>query len=329
MTAAASTTALAILNGCAVEPEPLTPLQTAERVGTDRAWLEANRPSLDGPLTLHGAMARALLHNLDARVHALEQDLSLGQVELARLGLLPSVTGRYGTETRSNLQASSSTSVLTGRESLSASTSIDRTRRVGSLTAVWNLLDFGVSHHAAKQQADRALIAHERRRRAVQVIVQEVRSAWWRAVAAERAVSAMDALEARVRAALEESERMGAVQLRSPVESLRFRRAMLGTLHEINRQRHERRRAKLELGALIGLAPEAGFRLAIPAPEGPQPPSLSLSTEELEARALAFRPELREEQLNVRIASAEAKKALIRILPGLEIEGAVRHDSNS
>ena len=335
VTAAASTAALAfaLLSGCAVGPEPLTPLQTAERIESDRAWMEANQPPLDGPLTLHGAMARALLHNLDARVRTMEQDLSLKQVELARLGLLPRATGRYGPRTRSNRQASSSRPILMNGVELprsrNASTSNDRSRRLGNLTMVWNLLDFGVSYHAAKQHADRALIAHERRRKAVQEIVQQVRGAWWRAVAAERAASAMDALEARARAALEERARMGAAQVRSPLDALRYRRAMLGTLHELDRQRYEGRRAKLELGTLIGLAPGTGFRLAMPGRERPEPPSLPFGAAELEVRALSYRPELREEQLNARIASVETKKALLRMLPGLEIEAEARYDSNS
>ena len=152
---------LAALAGCAVQPEPLTPAQTALRVETDLARLAAGQPLLDGPLTLHGAMARAILHNPDVRVQAMEESLALRQVDQARLGLLPALTGRYGAETRSNAQASSSRSAETGRESLTASTSTDRTRRSGSLAAVWQMLDFGVSYYGAKQQSDRALIVHE------------------------------------------------------------------------------------------------------------------------------------------------------------------------
>ena len=109
-------------------------------------------------------MVRAILHNPDARVQAMEERLALRQVDQVRLGLLPALTGRYGAETRSNAQASSSRSAETGRESLTASTSTDRTRRSGSLAAVWQMLDFGVSYYGAKQQSDRALIVHERRR---------------------------------------------------------------------------------------------------------------------------------------------------------------------
>ena len=193
---------LAALAGCAVQPEPLTPAQTALRVETDLARLAGQRPSLAGPLTLHGAMARALLHNPEARLQVMEESLSLRQFELARLGLLPALTGRYGVETRGNAQASSSRSVQTGRESLTASTSNDRTRRTGSLAAVWQVLDFGVSYYGARQHSDRALIAHERRRKAVHAALAEVRRAWWRAVAAERALVRLERRWDRVRSPL-------------------------------------------------------------------------------------------------------------------------------
>ena len=209
---------LAALAGCAVQPEPLTPMQTALRVEADLARLATAQPPLADPLTLHGAMARALLHNPDARAQAMEESLALRQVDLARLGLLPALTGRYGVETRNNAQASSSRSVETGRESLTASTSTDRSRRTGNLVAVWQMLDFGVSYYGAKQQSDRALIAHERRRKAVHAAVAEVRRAWWLAVAADRALTRLEPLLAQVRAALADSERLAAQQVQAPVQ---------------------------------------------------------------------------------------------------------------
>ncbi|WP_185076739.1 TolC family protein, partial [Pseudomonas frederiksbergensis] len=94
--------------------------------------------------------------------------------------------------------ASSSQSVLTGTQSLEPSTSQDRERRVGDLTMVWNVLDFGVSYISAKQQGDQRLIVQERRRKVINTIVQDVRSAYWRAVAAERLLTQIDSLMARV-----------------------------------------------------------------------------------------------------------------------------------
>ena len=325
----AGATALALLAGCAVRPSPLTEQDTERRVAEDRRTLAANRPALDGPLTLHRAMAYALLFNLESRVRAMEQALALGELEVARLGLLPGLSARYGVTTRSNVRASSSQSVLTGRESLSASTSSDRTTRTGGLTAVWHALDFGVSYYAARQQSDRVLIAHERRRKAVHTVLAEVRRAWWRAVAAKRALRRAGSLMDSVTAALADSARIAELRVRSPLEALRYRRALLRALQALERQRREGRRIGLELAELIGLGPGAQYRLALPLDRLPPPRRPVLDIAALETLALRQRPELREAQLSGRIAAAEARKALLRVLPGIELSAGAHTDSNS
>lgn len=326
---AVAAVSLAALAGCAVQPVPLTPAETALRVEHDLARLAGTAPRLDGPLTLHGAMARALLHNPDTRVRAMEQSLALRQAEIARMGLLlPSLAGRYGVETRSNVQASSSRSVQTGRESLTSSTSNDRTRRSGQLTAVWHVLDFGVSYYGAKQQSDRALIAHERRRSVVHTTIAEVRRAWWRAVAGARALARLEPLLARTRAALDDSARLAERQMLSPVEALRYQRALLETLEQLERQRRESRLAKIELAQLVGLVPGTEFTLAVPG-SSPEPRALEVTADELAALALSHRPELREGQLDERIAVHEVNKAMLRMLPGLELRAGAHADSNS
>ena len=325
----AGATALALLAGCAVRPSPLTEQDTERRVAEDRRTLAANRPALDGPLTLHRAMAYALLFNLESRVRAMEQALALGELEVARLGLLPGLSARYGVTTRSNVRASSSRSVLTGRESLRASTSSDRTTRTGDLTAVWHALDFGVSYYAARQQSDRVLIAHERRRKAVHTVLAEVRRAWWRAVAAKRALRRAGSLMDSVTAALADSARIAELRVRSPLEALRYRRALLQALQALERQRREGRRIGLELAELIGLGPGAQYRLALPLDRLPPPRRPVLDIAALETLALRQRPELREAQLSGRIAAAEARKALLRVLPGIELSAGAHTDSNS
>ena len=325
----AGATALALLAGCAVRPSPLTEQDTERRVAEDRRTLAANRPALDGPLTLHRAMAYALLFNLESRVRAMEQAQALGELEVARLGLLPGLSARYGVTTRSNVRASSSQSVLTGRESLSASTSSDRTTRTGDLTAVWHALDFGVSYYAARQQSDRVLIAHERRRKAVHTVLAEVRRAWWRAVAAKRALRRAGSLMDSVTAALADSARIAELRVRSPLEALRYRRALLQALQALERQRREGRRIGLELAELIGLGPGAQYRLALPLDRLPPPRRPVLDIAALETLALRQRPELREAQLSGRIAAAEARKALLRVLPGIELSAGAHTDSNS
>ena len=185
-----------------------------------------------------------------------------------------------------------------------------------------------VSYYGAKQQADRALIAHERRRRAVHEVLAEVRRMWWRAVAAERALVRLEPLLARVRAALVDSERIAERQVRSPVEALRFQRGLLEAVDELERQRRESRLAKIELAVLAGLPPEADYALAVP-DRRPEPRALVVGADELAALALSHRPELREGQLDERIAVGEVTKAMLRLLPGLELRASAHADSNS
>ena len=328
-TALAGMLALGLLAGCAAQPAPLTERDTAERVAEDRRALAANRPALDGPLTLHRAMAYALLYNLDSRVKAMEQALALGELEADRLGLLPGLSARYGASTRSNVRGSSSRSVQTGRESLSASTSSDRMTRTGNLTAVWHALDFGVSWYAARQQSDRVLIAHERRRKAVQMVLAEVRRAWWRAAAAERALRKVGSQTDRVKAALADSAHIAELRVRSPLEALRYRRALLRALQGLEQQQREARRTRLELAELIGLGPGSAYRLALPPEPLPAPRRPVLDAAALETLALRQRPELREAQLSGRIAAAGVRTALLRMLPGLELNAGAHTDSNS
>ena len=324
---------LVLMAGCTVRPVPLSEAETAARVSEDLQALAEHQKAPEGPLTLHQAMAHALVHNLDGQVEAMEQALAAGELEAARRGLLPTVSAGFGTTTRSNVRASSSrplecpVALRPCPVSGSPSTSSDRTARTGNLTAVWHALDFGVSYHAARQQADRVLIAHERRRKAAQVLLMEVRAAWWRVVAAERAEERVMRLMPRVREALADSERLTTLQVRAPLQVLRYRRTLLGTLAAVERQLGEGRRMRRELAQLLGLGPAAEWDVALPAVTAPRDPALDVGA--LETLALSQRPELREAQLAERMAVAEVKKAMLRALPGLELSAGAHADSTS
>ena len=343
--ALAGAVALAMLASCSVQPIPLTGEEDVRRASESLATLATNQPAPVEPLTLHGAMAHALLFNLDDRVQAMEQALTLGVLEASRRSLLPKLSLNYGGTTRSNVQGSSSLALKcpvpiepcpVQTRSLRPSTSTDQTRRTGNLTAAWHALDFGVSYYAARQQANRALIAHEHRRKARQTTVAEVRAAWWRAVAAERALRKVGPLMDRVNMALADSARFAELRVRSPLDALRYRRAMLQVLEVLEMQRREGRRTKLELAELLGLGPpledgedRAAYRIALPPEALPAPRQLRLDIEALETLALRHRPELREAQLGERIAAAEVRKSLLRVLPGIELTAGIHSDSNS
>ncbi|MDH4568074.1 TolC family protein [Pseudomonas sp. BN414] len=321
-----SVLALAV-TGCAVTSQPIDRSVSEQRARQDLATMFKDQEPLSGPLTLHEAMARAVKYNLEARLKVMEEALAKRQVDLASFDMLPRMAMEAGYAGRSNVSASSSQSVLTDTQSLEPSTSQDRDRGVADLTMVWNVLDFGVSYVSAKQQADQRLIVQERRRKVVHTIIQDVRSAYWRAVAADRLLKQIDSLMARVDEARTSSQRMSSERIGDPVQAMSYQRALIEATRQLEEQRRALSLAKTELAALINLPLNTDFTLA--ATDDYQVPELKVDMNRLEEEALASRPELREQDYQARISAAETRKAMLRLLPGLEFSAGGHYDSNS
>jgi outer membrane protein TolC len=315
------------ISGCAVTSQPIDRSVSEARARTDLATMFKDQEPIKGPLTLHQAMARAVKYNLEARLKVMEEALSQRQVDLARFDMLPRMALAAGYAGRNNVGASSSQSIRTGTQSLEPSTSQDRDRDVADLTMVWNVLDFGVSYVSAKQQADQRLILEERRRKVIHTITQDVRSAYWRAVAAQRLLSQIDSLMGRIDQARDNSQRMAAQRLGDPVQSLSYQRALIEATRQLEEQRRALSLAKTELAALINLPLNTDFTLA--SEDSYQVPTFKADLAQLEQQALASRPELREQDYQARISAAETRKAMLRLLPGLELSVGGHYDSNS
>lgn len=321
-----SVLALAV-GGCAVTGQPIDRSVSEQRAQQDLAIMFNEQEPLNGPLTLHEAMARAVKYNLEARLKVMEEAMAQRQVDLATFDMLPRMALSAGYAGRSNISASSSESIRTGTQSLEPSTSQDRDRGVADLTMVWNVLDFGVSYVSAQQQGDQRLIVQERRRKVMHTIIQDVRSAYWRAVAADRLLTQIDSLMARVAQARDNSQRLSEQRIGDPIQALSYQRALIEATRQLEEQRRALSLAKTELATLINLplgtqvelAPEAGYQL----------PVLKVELGTLEQEALASRPELREQDYQTRISAAETRKAMLRLLPGLEFSAGGHYDSNS
>nr|WP_152223159.1 TolC family protein [Pseudomonas sp. SCB32] len=318
--------ALAV-SGCAVTTQPIDRSVSEQRARNDLKAMFKDQEPLSGPLTLHDAMARAVKYNLESRLKVMEEALSRRQLDLATFDMLPRMALEAGYVGRNNVSASSSQSVQTGTQSLEPSTSQDRDRNVADLTMVWNVLDFGVSYVSAKQQADQRLIVQERRRKVVQTIIQDVRSAYWRAIAAQRLLGQIDSLMARVDGARKDSQQMSQQRIGDPVQALNYQRALIEASRQLEEQRRALSLAKTELATLINLP--MGTELTLAVPEGYDVPELKADFDSLEQQALASRPELREQDYQARISAAETKKAMLRMLPGLEFSAGGHYDSNS
>ncbi|UVL84214.1 TolC family protein [Pseudomonas sp. B21-028] len=316
-----------VVSGCAVTSEPIDRSVSEQRAQTDLQNMYKGQEPLSGPLTLHQAMARAVKYNLEGRLKIMEEALAKRQLDLASFDMLPRMALDAGYVGRNNVNASSSQSVETGTQSLEPSTSQDRDREVADLTMVWNVLDFGVSYISAKQAGDQRLIVQERRRKVINTIVQDVRSAYWRAMAAERLLKQIDSLMARVEAARNNSQSMSEQRIGDPVQALGYQRSLIQATRQLEEQRRALSLAKTELATLINLP--LGTELTLATPDEYEIPELKVDMARLEHEALTSRPELREQDYQTRITAAETRKAMLRLLPGLEFSAGGHYDSNS
>lgn len=322
--AALATVALA---GCVVHPRPLSPDQRLAMLPADRQAMIADQAPVDGPITLDEAMARALKYNLDSRVKLMEQALAQRQLDLSNIDLLPALTAAAGYTTRDNVLAASSQDITTGQQSLVPSTSSERHALRGDLGFSWNLLDFGVSYYSAQQQADRVLSARERRRKVVQLLMQQTRQAYWQAAGAQKLQAQFDPLLAQAQQALRDSRTIEQQRLKDPLQALGYQRELLDLVLQLETIRDELLQAKPKLASIMNLEPGKPYQLAVP--DGFDLPTLAIAPERMEQVALLNRPELAEAQYSERIGLNETHKAMARLLPGIELDVGAHYDSNS
>ena len=184
-----------LLAGCFVKPEVLTPEEIQTRANQDLDIFMKDQEPVTGPIDLYQAVARALKYNLEVRVEVMEEMLAHQQLDAAHYSMLPRLVATARFDERSNFAGGTSISLLTGQESLEASTSSEKDVLQTDLTLTWDMLDFGLSYIRAKQVSDDVLIAEEEKRRVGARVVRDVRRAYWRALSAERLLKQLDALD--------------------------------------------------------------------------------------------------------------------------------------
>lgn len=313
-------------SGCLVRPKLITENEVKNRIDNDLPEMYKGQEAIGAPITLHEATARALRYNLDHKLKLMEEALYQKNFELSRFDMLPRLLATAGYTDRDNDAGGRSMSLISGRESLEPSTSQENARWSSGVAFSWNILDFGISYFKAKQQADQYLISMERRRKVIQNVMQDVRSAYYRALAAQKLVVKCDTLLNNVTQALKSSETIETKGLLPPLQALTYQRSLLETTSQLIQKRRELQLAKTELAALMNLPPNSEFSIADTVL--PEPLATPTEIEQIERTALTYRPELREEDYKERISKDEAKRLLVSMLPGIELETAFQFDSN-
>lgn len=318
---------LVLLGACAIRPAAVDPDTDAVR---NKALLEssiAQGEPVNGPISLYEAMARALKYNLDGRIEQMDEALRLKQVDLKRFDMLPSVVASTGYSARSNDAGSRSRSLLSGQQSLEPSTSSERRSTDTSITASWDVLDFGLAYVRSMQQADEAMIAGERRRKVMNRIVEDVRTAYWRAVSADRTFKKLGELEVMARKALAQAEELEKRRIAPPLAVLTYQRDLLSVQSDAQRLQRELTLAKTQLAALMNLPPQTAYDLVLP-DRTSVVPELPGSADDMILTGLRFRAELREASYRRRITNLDKQAAFLRALPSVKGLLGLNHDSN-
>ena len=316
------------LNGCLVKPHALNEEDVKTRVVKDFEEISSIKDPVVGPIDLYEAIARALKYNLDAKVKTIQLQLAHQQLNVAHYSLLPQLSANAGFDGRNNFAGGVGQSIITGRQAVEPFTSADKNITSGNLALIWDVLDFGLSFIRAQQAADNVMIAEEEKRRIAVRLLQEVRSAYWRAVSAERVLPRIQFLNESVAKALESAQHIVDRKLQTPLTPLNYQRELLNIQREVRRLFRELSTAKTQLASMMGLPPGTPFDLVIP-PRETAVPAINLDSQKMEEQALLLRPELRAIDYKKRINAKEAKAVFLELFPSLKVSFGGYYNSNS
>ena len=315
-----------LLGGCATT-EKLSAEEREQLAERSRQEMFEGQEAIERPLTLAEATARAVKYQADHRQRRMEEAAAAAQLDVARFDLLPRVTANAGYNWRNN-DSFGFGFTPDGTISTNPTASVERVYSTGGVGLAWNVLDFGVSYFRARQLSDQKLITEERRRKAVQTLMHDVRVAWWRAEAAQRLLPATDSLLGEIDQAIEKTRVIENGRLLPPVQTATLRRALLDLAQQIALRRQDLAQSRIELASLINTPPGVEYKLVSAQGNEREVLDLTADVDALEALALRTRPEIAEEGYRARISRDEARKAMVSLIPNVSLDVGRNFDSN-
>lgn len=322
-----------LVAGCAsVQPEALGLQEMLEQQSKDAAAIRKDVEPITGPLTLDEAIARALKYNLDRRARMMEEALAFGQMEVSKFDMLPKILAQAGYAYRDRARYTFS-SKYPDESPLStipkdSSTTGERNRQTLDLGLTWSMLDVGLGYYGSKQQADRFLIAGEKRRKAMHLLMQDVRTAYWRAASAQLLKDNVQRIITTAEEALSDSRNVASERVRNPLEALRYQRQLLENLRLLENINHELSSAQVDLAALINAPVGQTVQIATTNLKNIKDHVSQVSIDRLEAVALQNNPDLREQSYNTRIALEETRRTMLRMFPNLSFNYGAKYDTD-
>lgn len=313
---------------------PPTPLSTGDTTPTNQHDQQAMRKDIEAitaPLTLEEAMARALKYNLERRAKMMEEALALRQLDVSQFDMLPKLVAQAGYSDRNIDHAtySSAYSPVPGPKGSTSSVSQDRTHNTAELGLTWNMLDYGLGYYNTQQQSDRVFVAAEKRRKAMHLLMQDVRTAYWRAASAQKLRADVEKTIALAEDALNDSRKVEAERVRNPLDALRYQRQLLENLRLLESIDQELSSAQIELTALINAPLGSTIRIADVDEKNAATDVLAVPVQAMEEAALAHNADLREQHYNTHMARLETRKTIVRLFPNVSFNYGLKYDSDN
>ncbi len=327
--------AVMALGACgSITPAPLQAQQLIEANKSDRATAQRDVEPISGALTLDEAIARALKYNLDRRSRLMEEALAFNQLDVSKLDMLPRLMAQAGYTDRNKEKATYSQKYTPFEDGpypsnfKDSSYSTERNHGTLDLGLTWNMIDLGLGYYGSRQQADRVLIAAEKRRKAMHLLMQDVRSAYWRAASAQKLQGEVTRTIELAEEALADSRKVEAERIRNPLDALRYQRQLLENLRLLEAIQQELSVAQVELASLINAPLGQAIRIAESEVQLADDKVLRLPIERLEESALENNADLREQHYNGRVAREEVRKTMTRLFPNLSFSYGLKYDSD-
>ena len=325
--------ACAMAAGCSsVAPVALTQQDMQAQQQKDGVNLRKDVEPITGPLTLDEAMARALKYNLDRRSKQMEEALALGQLDVNKYDMLPKVLAQAGYASRDKARFTWSSTYPSQQPSSdpnASSTSAERNHYNADLGLTWSLVDFGMGYYGAKQQADRFMIAGEKRRKAMHLLMQDVRTAYWRSASAQLLKADVQKTIRLAEEALDDSRKAATERVRNPLEPLRYQRQLLENMRLLESIDQELSSAQVDLASLINAPLGQTIQIATTDLKNIGNEVTQVSVQKLEEVALLKNADLREQHYNGRIAREETRRTLVRMFPNLSFNYGAKYDTDS
>jgi outer membrane protein TolC len=290
----------------------------SENLQEDRRSHPEYKAAFTRPLTRADVVAIALEKNMRAALAARRAAIMDQKVTEQWLGLLPRFEVDVSSDWHGEHVAKTSTNVQSGVAGAEFTYGRPQGLQTYKVAGIWNLIDFGMAVHRARQaEGNRAAYLHEVDR-VRQNVALDATEAYWQALSARRIadlaadlVTRVEEVDRSLQRRMEEGALSRRVGLRQRAQLLRFLKRLRG-----HRQGYRIARARLAEVMGVGGAPR--LELA-PMPLYKGPGRGDIDVQDLEKEALLSRPELHQLDVQEWVKEEEVRATVTDMFPSPDL----------